>query len=290
MISLFGKKQGKGFLSYIKELFSSGKTDLELQESLRKALHEADLGPTLVESLLSKLKNINTYEDASAVIQDELTKILKPYEAQMSVSKKPYVIMMVGVNGVGKTTAAAKLAHWFKETQNKKVMLAAGDTFRAAAVEQLEHWAKKIGCEFFSKEKGADPGAVGYESANKAKQDGIDVLIIDTGGRLHTQSGLMAEISKVHKAVSKALSGEPDQVLLVVDATQGQNIQNQAEIFNKFIEITGVILTKFDGTAKGGAIIKAVEKLKRPIFFLGTGEGLNSLARFDSQTFISKLL
>jgi len=287
---LFDKKQGEGFLSYIKGLFSSGKTDQELQESLRKVLYEADLGPVLVESLLPKLKNINTYEDASAVIQNELTKTLKPYEAEMSISKKPYVIMMIGVNGVGKTTAAAKLAHWFKETQNKKVMLAAGDTFRAAAVEQLGHWAKKVGCEFFSKENGADPGAVGYESVSKAIKGGIDVLIIDTGGRLHTQSGLMAEISKIHKAVSKALSGEPDQVLLVVDATQGQNIQNQTEIFNKFIEITGVILTKFDGTAKGGAIIKAIEKIKRPIFFLGTGEKLQNLTRFDSQAFISKLL
>ncbi|MEI6079274.1 MAG: signal recognition particle-docking protein FtsY [bacterium] len=290
-MSLFSKKKDKGFFSYIKELFSSGRNiDQEFHESLRKILYEADLGPSVVESLFSKLKNSKTYEEASSVIQNELSKILKPHEADMSVTKKPYVIMMVGVNGVGKTTAAAKLAYWFKETQNKKVMLAAGDTFRAAAVEQLEHWANKIGCEFFSKGNGADPGAVGFESVTKAVKEDLDVLIIDTGGRLHTQSGLMAEISKVHKAISKALNGHPDQVILVVDATQGQNIQNQTEMFNKFIEISGIILTKFDGTAKGGAILKAVEKLKRPIYFLSTGEDLKSLARFDSQAFISKLL
>jgi len=291
-MSLFGKKNSeKGFFSYIKALFSSNKNiDPEFQEKFKRILYEADLGPSIVEALIGKLKNVRTYEDASSIIQNELSKILKPYEAEISVDKKLYVIMMVGVNGVGKTTAAAKLAYWFKETKGKKVMLAAGDTFRAAAVEQLEHWAKKIGCEFFSKGKNADPGSVGYESIALAVKNNIDVLIIDTGGRLHTQSGLMAEINKVHKAVSKALTHNPDQVLLVVDATQGQNIQNQIEIFNNFIEISGIILTKVDGTAKGGAVIKAIEKLKRPIYFLGTGETLTDLARFEPQGFIAKFL
>ncbi|MCX6112238.1 MAG: signal recognition particle-docking protein FtsY [Proteobacteria bacterium] len=290
-MSIFGKKKDKGFFSYLKELFSSNKEiNPEFQENLKRILYKADLGPSIVEGLFNKLKNIKTYEEASSIIQNELSKVLKPYESEISVDKKPFVIMMVGVNGVGKTTAAAKLAYWFKETNNKKVMLVAGDTFRAAAVEQLEHWAKKIGCEFFSKSQNADPGSVGYESVTMAIKNDIDVLIIDTGGRLHTQRGLMAEISKVYKAVSKALNHNPDQVLLVVDATQGQNIQNQVEIFNNFIEISGIILAKVDGTAKGGAVIKAIEKLKRPLFFLGTGEKLTDLARFESQGFIAKLL
>lgn len=288
---LFGKKSEKSFFSYIKDLFSS-KSGLsqDSQENLKRMLYESDLGPGIVENLFNKLKNVKEYDSASLIIQDELSKVLRPYEADLKIDKKPYVIIMVGVNGVGKTTAAAKLAYWFKHNYGKKVMLAAGDTFRAAAVEQLEHWAKKIECTFFSKGANADPGSVAYESVIKAIQEEIDILIIDTGGRLHTQSGLMAEISKVNKALAKALTREPDQVFLVVDATQGQNIQNQSEIFNKFIKITGLLLSKFDGTAKGGAIINAVEKLKCPIYFLGTGETLENLIKFDSKTFISKLL
>ncbi|MEI6092234.1 MAG: signal recognition particle-docking protein FtsY [bacterium] len=287
---LFGKKSQKSFFSYIKDLFSSKNgLNLESQENLKRTLYESDLGPAIVENLFDKLKSVKEYEQACSIIQDELSKILRPYEADIQIDKKPYVIIMVGVNGVGKTTAAAKLAYWFK-SNDKKVMLAAGDTFRAAAVEQLEHWAKKVGCSFFSKGSNADPGSVAYESVVKAIEEDIDVLIIDTGGRLHTQSGLMAEISKVNKALSKALTREPDQAFLVLDATQGQNIQNQAEIFNKFIKITGLLLTKFDGTAKGGSIIKTVEKLKCPIYFLGTGEHIENLIKFDSKAFISKLL
>ena len=279
-----------GILSSLKSIFSSKKgSTSELKENIRKVLYEADLGSSVVEKLLSKIKNPEDLEQTKNEIEASLIFFLKNYEGVLNVDKKPFVLMIVGVNGVGKTTASAKLAYLIKNGLNKKVLLVGADTFRAAAVEQLEHWAKKIGCDFFSKGTRSDAGAVGYEGVTKAIKENIDVVIIDTGGRLHTQKGLMSEVAKIQKAVTKALPGSPHHILLVVDATQGQNIQSQSEVFSAFMDISGVILTKFDGTAKGGALIKALEKLNKPVFYVGLGERPHDIAVFQAKALSDKL-
>lgn len=279
-----------GIVSKIKNFFSkspsiSGNEYLEIE----KILYDADLSETLVSELMYDIRSADNIEKAISSLNEDLIKVLKPYEKTIEMNNKPSVLMLVGVNGTGKTTASAKLAKKLKD-EGKRVMLVAADTFRAAAVEQLEHWSKKINCDFFSKPNGADPGSVAYEGVIKAKNSDIDVLIIDTGGRIHTQSGLMAEIQKVYKAIAKALQRDPDHVLLVVDSTQGQNIKNQMEMFNNFISISGLILTKLDGTAKGGAIVSALKSLGASVFFVSKGESLTSIETFNAQDFVNKLL
>jgi fused signal recognition particle receptor len=283
-----------GWLSSIKNLFSLNKNSTEefksFQDQLRKVLYEADLGPKLTYEIVEGLKATNDFDTAKTLIEEKLLKIMQPFESSIEINTKPYVIMLLGVNGSGKTTTAAKLAHHFKNDLNKKVLLCGADTFRAAAVEQLKYWADKIGCVFFSKGNGADPGATAYEAVQKAINDDIDVIIIDTGGRLHTQQGLMAEIAKVYKAVGKVLNGAPHQNLLVIDSTQGQNVFNQVQNFNEFTELTGIILTKFDGTAKGGAIIRTLQTFKKPLLFVTLGEKVENLSKFNSKQFINKFL
>jgi len=283
-----------GWLSSIKDIFSSRKNTsdeefLSFQEKLKRTLYEADLGPSVSEEIISKIKNTDDFEAAKKIIEEKLLKIIQPFESHFDINTKPYVIMLLGVNGSGKTTTASKLANYYHKTLGKKVLLCGADTFRAAAVEQLKHWADKIGCEFFSKGTGADPGATAYEAVQKAIDEKFDIVIIDTGGRLHTQQGLMAELAKVHKAIGKVLNGAPHQNLLVVDTTQGQNVFNQVEIFNNFTELTGIILTKFDGTAKGGAIVRTVQTFKKPLMFTAFGERLENFGKFDSKAFLNKL-
>ncbi|MFH1222895.1 MAG: signal recognition particle-docking protein FtsY [Pseudomonadota bacterium] len=280
-----------GILSSLKKIFSSSdkKGTLHLKEELRKILYEADLGSVVTEKLLNGIKNFENLELVRSDIENTLTSFLEKYQGKLVIDKKPFISMVAGVNGVGKTTACAKLAHFIKVNFDKTVLLAGADTFRAAAVEQLEHWAKKTGCHFFSKGKDSDPGAVAYESVTKAIKENIDVVIIDTGGRLHTQKGLMSEISKVQKAVSKALSGAPHYTFLTVDSTQGQNMATQCEIFKDFIDISGVILTKFDGSAKAGALINSLQKLEKPVFFVGIGEREQDLVPFTAKSLPSKI-
>jgi len=287
-----------GWLSSIKEIFSTNKNSsneefISLKEKIKKALYEADLGPKICEEIINNIKASDDFETTKTKIEQKIFNIIKPFEGSIEIDKKPYVIVLLGVNGAGKTTTAAKLANYFKNEHGKKVLLCGADTFRAAAVEQLKHWADKIGCDFFSKGNGADPAATAYEAVQKAVKEKFDLLIIDTGGRLHTQQGLMAELAKVHKAIGKSLNGgggaASHQNLLVVDSTQGQNIHNQVEIFNNFIELTGIILSKFDGTAKGGAIVRTLQDFKKPLMFITSGEGVQDLGKFDANKFISKI-
>jgi len=283
-----------GWLSSIKELFSINKDSsseefISFKEKIKKVLYEADLGPKICEEIISNIKASDDFEIVKTKIEQKLFNIIKPFEGSIEVDKEPYVIVLLGVNGAGKTTTAAKLANYFKNEYGKKVLLCGADTFRAAAVEQLKHWADKLDCDFFSKGNGADPAATAYEAVQKAVKEKFDLLIIDTGGRLHTQQGLMAELAKVHKAIGKSLNGAPHQNLLVVDSTQGQNIHNQVEIFNNFIELTGVILSKFDGTAKGGAIVRTLQDFKKPLMFVTSGERVQDLGKFDANKFISKI-
>ena len=283
-----------GWLSSIKGLFSANKNSsseefISFKEKIKKVLYEADLGPKICEEIVHDIKATDDFDVIKTKIEQKLLNIIKPFEGSFEIDKNPYVIILFGVNGAGKTTTAAKLANYFKQERGKKVLLCGADTFRAAAVEQLKHWADKLGCEFFSKGNGADPAATAYEAVQKAVKENFDLLIIDTGGRLHTQQGLMAELAKVHKAIGKSLAGAPHQNLLVVDSTQGQNIYNQVETFNSFIELTGIILTKFDGTAKCGAIVRTLQDFKKPLMFITSGEGVQDFGGFDANKFISKI-
>ncbi len=278
------------FFSTVKELFSTDKKELVLKEDIKKILYQADISTALVDKLLHTIKRTDGFEETKKNIEKELLDYLMPFEAELKLDEDLNVVMLVGVNGVGKTTTAAKLAKLIQDKYKKKVMLAGADTFRAAGVDQLEQWSKKIGCDFFSKGSGSDPGAVAYESVTLAKKNKVDVLLIDTGGRLHTQVGLMSEISKTQKAISKSLGKEPKHVLLIVDSTQGQNIKNQVDVFSNSLNLSGLILTKFDGTAKGGALLGAIESVKKPVFFISNGEKLENISEFKSSDMVHKIL
>jgi len=195
---------------------------------------------------------------------------------------------MVGVNGVGKTTTIGKLATKY-ENAGKKVMLAAGDTFRAAAVQQLEVWGKRVGAEVVRGKEGADPGAVAFDATTKAKDGGADLLLVDTAGRLHTKAPLMDEIKKVRKTIAKAMEGAPHETLLVLDATTGQNALTQAVMFKDALDLTGIILTKLDGTAKGGIVLGIADELKLPVRYVGLGERAEDLREFDAEDFVEAL-
>jgi fused signal recognition particle receptor len=201
---------------------------------------------------------------------------------------KPTVVLMVGVNGVGKTTTIGKLATRARD-DNKKVMLAAGDTFRAAAVAQLEVWGKRVGADVVKGAANSDPGAVAFEATTKAKEAGVDLLFVDTAGRLHTKTPLMDEIKKVRKTIAKAFEGAPHETLLVLDATTGQNALTQAEQFKEAVDLTGIVLTKLDGTAKGGIVLGICDALKLPVRYIGLGERAEDLRVFDAEDFVEAL-
>jgi fused signal recognition particle receptor len=217
-----------------------------------------------------------------------MTSILGDFQPLLVSGGKPFVILAVGVNGVGKTTTIGKLASRFR-SQGLSVLLAAGDTFRAAGIEQLEIWAKRADTQFVQHQKGSDPAAVAYDAVIAAQSRGIDIVIIDTAGRLHTKTNLMEELKKVKRSIDKALPGAPAEVLLVVDATTGQNALRQAETFNETIGITGIALTKLDGTAKGGIVFAIKKGLGIPVRLIGVGEGIDDLRDFDPGEFVEAL-
>lgn len=272
------------------------KLDEDFYEELEEILIQADVG---VETSLELVENIrksakkNKITDSSGVmdlIKEETARILGGYDnsLKVEVDEKPAVILVVGVNGAGKTTSIAKLAHKFKQ-ENKKVLLAAGDTFRAAAIDQLQIWADRVGVELIKHQEGSDPGAVVFDAINAAKARNADILIIDTAGRLQNKTNLMKEIGKVRKIIEREIPSAPHEVLLVVDATTGQNAVSQAKIFKEATGVSGIILTKLDGTAKGGIVLSISKEMEIPVKLIGIGEGMEDLRDFDPVLFTEAL-
>ena len=264
-------------------------------DELEHALIRADLGVPLTTRIIKILQEREAWSllgisDVIKVAREEISKILpKETTAIQRASGKPTVILVVGVNGTGKTTSVAKLAHMLKQKQNS-VLLAAADTFRAAAIEQLGIWAKQLGIEMVAGKYGADPAALCFDAYQKAANDKIDFLICDTAGRLHTKANLMAELQKVKRTLAKNDSDAPHKILLVVDATTGGNALSQAREFHQALGLTGLIVTKLDGSGKGGIVVGIQDELKIPTRFIGTGEKIDNFALFDTRKFVSEML
>ncbi|MEA2062334.1 MAG: signal recognition particle-docking protein FtsY [Gemmatimonadota bacterium] len=310
MASFFSKKdlrqqsRSKGLWSRIKDVALMDVAvmvkglDTTSIGSVEELLLESDfgVGPTLriVETMTTEGKKgkLRTEDDYRELFRREIMSVFGPSAARATLElagEGPTVILMAGVNGVGKTTSIAKLAHRF-QGQGKRVLLAAGDTFRAGAIEQLERWAERLGCELIKQKAGADPAAVAYDAVSAALSRKLDLVICDSAGRLHTQGGLMEELAKMRRVIAKALPGAPHEVLLVLDSTTGQNAISQARVFHEKLGVTGLMLAKFDGTSKAGCAVAITEELKLPIKLLGTGEGLEDLEDFSPERYIEKLL
>ncbi|AEH50357.1 signal recognition particle-docking protein FtsY [Pseudothermotoga thermarum] len=282
------EKTRKSIFEGLGKLLKGKKIDQELLEQLEEKLIMADVGYETTQEILQKLEKENT-EDALETLKKVLVEILSNGNQLVVPNAKPFVIMVVGVNGTGKTTSVAKLGAYFQNL-GKTVVLAAADTFRAAAIEQLQEWGKRINCTVIAHSEGADPAAVAFDAVNHAKAKEKDVVIIDTAGRLHTKKNLMEELRKIHRVVGKVVENAPHEVLLVIDATTGQNGLVQAKVFKEMVNITGIILTKLDGTAKGGIALAIKKELGVPIKFIGVGESLEDFKPFDPTLFVEALL
>ncbi|MEE8575495.1 MAG: signal recognition particle-docking protein FtsY [Thermodesulfobacteriota bacterium] len=264
----------------------------EALEMLEEALILSDVGVGAAIEIVDNLREDFGKWNLEAVkerLRTDLYNILKEVEAPLEIGPSPYVIMLLGVNGVGKTTTIGKLASRITASR-KSVTLAAGDTFRAAAVEQLELWGKRTGSTVIKQATGGDPGAVAFDAVKSAVARGTDVVLIDTAGRLHTKDNLMEELKKINRVVDREIPGAPHEKLLVLDASTGQNALNQAKIFNDAVGITGIALTKLDGTAKGGIIVAIAKDLKIPVRLIGVGEGIDDLRDFDAKEFAEALI
>lgn len=275
-------------------LSSHSKLDDDFWEEFEEILIMADVGMEAATQLMENLKErarkagTDDPEDFKGILRDELEDIFK-VPPRIEAVNPPEVLMMVGVNGVGKTTTIAKLAHR-AQMQGRKVLIAAGDTFRAAAIEQLEVWANRVGAGFFAKSEGSDPAAVAYEAMDKAVSEGYDLLLLDTAGRLHTKVNLMEELKKIERVVGKKHEGAPHRTILVIDATTGQNALSQTKLFNEAVGVDEIILTKLDGTAKGGVVVAVTLQNKLPITFVGLGEKMEDLRPFNGKDFAKALL
>ena len=269
-----------------------GRVDKEFLTELEKRLYLADVGTTATVEIVDKVRQAfldkEITGDVETFVKQQLRDMLSAQAALRINLSGPTVIMVSGVNGSGKTTSIAKLAARF-QADGKKVMVAACDTFRAAAVEQLTIWSQRIGCDIVKNQQGSDPASVAYDASEKAKARNYDILIVDTAGRLHTQAHLMNELKKIHRILGGRIEGAPHEVLLVLDATTGQNAIIQAESFKKDVQCTGIILAKLDGTAKGGAIFAIKQKLGLPVKFIGVGEKLEDLEPFDPEAYVEAL-
>jgi len=284
-----------GFIERLNFLIRGGDIDADFYEQLEEILISGDVGVHTTLKLVSELKNeaaakkITDRQTFRSLLADKITAILIAPSQPAEPETIPQLILLVGVNGSGKTTTAAKLAGYYK-AMGKKVMLVAGDTFRAAAIEQLEIWSERVGVELIRQHSGSDPSALFFDAVNAAKARGTEVIIGDTAGRLHNKYNLMEELNKIYRVIGRNLPGAPHQVILVVDATTGQNAISQAKKFNEALPLSGLILTKLDGTARGGIVVAIRALLDLPVLFVGTGEMIEDLAPFDAETFTTALL
>ena len=287
------EKTRTGFWGNILNTLTGSVIDDDMYDDLEEQLILADVGGEVAVRLVDKLrdrvreKGLKTGEEAADALRDIIAEEMTP-EAEMDLSGKPAVILVIGVNGVGKTTSIAKLADYYTR-EGKKVMLAAGDTFRAAAAEQLQIWGERAGCEVIRHEEGADPAAVVFDAVKAAIARNADVLFIDTAGRLHNKTNLMNELEKVHRIIKREIPEAPHETFLVLDATTGQNAINQAKVFMETANVTGVVLTKLDGTAKGGVVIAIKEELGLPVKWIGVGEGIMDFRPFEADKFVDAL-
>ena len=285
-----GLQKSRGFLANTMEkLFGSGVDEAVLEE-LEETLLMADVGIQTTNQIIEQVRRAaNKDVDLQALLKAELLSTMAEDVPLVVNDHKPYVIMMVGVNGSGKTTTIGKLAHRYAQ-EGKSVMVAAGDTFRAGAIEQLQVWAERVGADFISSEPGADPASVMYNALDAAKARGVDVLLCDTAGRLQAHGALMAELGKVMKVMKKKMPEAPHECLLVLDSTIGQNALSQAKGFTEATPLTGVVLTKLDGTAKGGVVLAVKRELNIPVRLIGLGEGPDDLTDFNRELFVNALL
>jgi fused signal recognition particle receptor len=290
-------KPQSGLASGLARLFGARTIDAEILEELETRLLQADVGVAVTSELLAGLRKriarhqLDDVEALRQALREDITALLQPVAKPLVIdrSHRPYTILVVGVNGSGKTTSIGKLATRYTR-DGLKVMLAAGDTFRAAAVEQIGIWADRSGAELIAQQSGADPAAVAFDALNAARSRGVDVLIADTAGRLQAQAHLMEELRKVRRVLGKADATAPHEVLLVLDANQGQNALAQAKQFHDAVGVTGLVLTKLDGTAKGGIVLAIAKQLGLPIRFIGIGEGADDFGEFDAAAFAAALI
>ena len=289
-------KTKQSFNDKVNNVFSTfRKVDEELLEELEEALIMSDVGVETSTKIIGKLRdrikkqNLKEAEEVKQALREEIQNIFDEVDNSLHLETKPSVILVVGVNGVGKTTSIGKIANRLKQ-DGKKVVIAAADTFRAAAVEQLEIWAKRSGAEIVKREEGVDPASVVYDAIKKVREEEADVLIVDTAGRLHNKKYLMDELNKIQKVINKEMPDADKEVLLVIDGTTGQNAISQVKAFKKEADITGLVLTKLDGTAKGGAVIGIVEENKIPVKFIGIGEQIDDMEVFNAEDFVKAII
>ncbi len=280
----------------------SGKKDIDKEtlESLEEILIQADVGVNFTHKIINIIQDkvkkeiIKRPEEINSLLKEEINNLLTMGNNNampvFDEAKKPFIIMVVGVNGVGKTTTIGKLAYFYRQRQNKKVLIAASDTFRAAAIEQLEVWCNRAGCDIVKQKLGADAASVAYDALASAQSKKYDILIIDTAGRLHTKTNLMEELKKIKRVITKIDPTGPHLTLLVLDANTGQNALLQAKEFNEAIKTDGLILTKLDSTAKGGIILSIKHNLNIPVYFIGTGEHIEDMEIFDAKEFADALI
>jgi fused signal recognition particle receptor len=294
------KKTHENIFTKVDRLINAkNKVDDDFLDKLEEILLSSDVGVVTTETIIENLKvrvKEEKFQDSAelnSILKAEIKKVFAQGNGQVSepfrIDKKPYIIVVVGVNGVGKTTSIGKLAYNYKNAKYK-VLIGAADTFRAAANEQLETWAERSGTEIIQLAQGSDPSAVVYNTIQSALAKNYDIVIIDTAGRLHTKTNLMEELSKIRRVIQKQIPDAPHEVLLVIDATTGQNGLNQAKEFHKAFGLNGLILTKLDGTAKGGIVLKISKELGIPVKYIGVGEQIDDLQLFDKESFIQALL
>lgn len=271
------------------------KVDEDLLDELEEALIMSDIGietsTKIIDELRARIKkeNIQDEEAVRRVLKEEMIKLLDVGDTSLNITTVPSVILVVGVNGVGKTTSIGKIANNLRKS-GKKVVIAAADTFRAAAVEQIEIWAQRTDCELVKKPEGSDPASVVFDAIQVAKEQQADVLICDTAGRLHNKKNLMDELAKINKVINRELPDSSKEVLLVLDGTTGQNAIMQVKAFKETTDITGIVLTKLDGTAKGGVVVGIVAENKIPVKFIGVGEGVDDMEKFNAEDFVSAII